>query len=658
MSTPDVAAEGEILEEDYEESAPRGHGPGFGGGGGKPKAFGPSFKRMMGLLSGHGWGLSFVALLAAGGVALTVAAPKVLARATNLLFAGFVSSRIPAGTTTAEAVAMLRAQGENEMANIVETMNVIPGQGVDMGQLGVVLLIVIALYTSAAVLLWAQGYILNRIMVKSIWKLRERVEQKINRLPISYFDKMRRGDLISRVTNDIDNITNTLQQSLSGAVTAVFTIVGVLAMMLSISWQITLIVLTGLPLIGLIFFVIGPRSQRAFTTQWKKVGRLNARVEESFSGHALVKTFNQEAEFDEAFGVENEELYQASFRAQVFSGVMMPSSQFVGNLVYVAVAVVGGVMVAGGTMTLGNVQAFIQYAHQFNEPVSQLGGMAVSVQSGVASTERIFEILDAEDETPDCADPEAPNPGAGKIAFEHVRFSYYPDKPLITDLSFEVEPAQTVAIVGPTGAGKTTLVNLLMRFYELDGGKIMVNGQNIADLTRNAVRARTGMVLQDPWLFEGTIRDNIRFGNESATDEQIEAAAKATYVDHMIESLPNGYDTLLEEDGSNLSAGERQLLTIVRAFVAEPSILILDEATSSVDTRTELLLQNAMNALREGRTSFVIAHRLSTIRDADLILVMEDGDIVEQGTHAELVSTHGAYWKLYNAQFHGAQGDE
>lgn len=658
MSTPDVAAEGEILEEDYEESAPRGHGPGVGGGGGKPKAFGPSFKRMMGLLSGHGWGLSFVALLAAGGVALTVAAPKVLARATNLLFAGFVSSRIPAGTTTAEAVAMLRAQGENEMANIVETMNVIPGQGVDMGQLGVVLLIVIALYTSAAVLLWAQGYILNRIMVKSIWKLRERVEQKINRLPISYFDKMRRGDLISRVTNDIDNITNTLQQSLSGAVTAVFTIVGVLAMMLSISWQITLIVLTGLPLIGLIFFVIGPRSQRAFTTQWKKVGRLNARVEESFSGHALVKTFNQEAEFDEAFGVENEELYQASFRAQVFSGVMMPSSQFVGNLVYVAVAVVGGVMVAGGTMTLGNVQAFIQYAHQFNEPVSQLGGMAVSVQSGVASTERIFEILDAEDETPDCADPEAPNPGAGKIAFEHVRFSYYPDKPLITDLSFEVEPAQTVAIVGPTGAGKTTLVNLLMRFYELDGGKIMVNGQNIADLTRNAVRARTGMVLQDPWLFEGTIRDNIRFGNESATDEQIEAAAKATYVDHMIESLPNGYDTLLEEDGSNLSAGERQLLTIVRAFVAEPSILILDEATSSVDTRTELLLQNAMNALREGRTSFVIAHRLSTIRDADLILVMEDGDIVEQGTHAELVSTHGAYWKLYNAQFHGAQGDE
>lgn len=658
MSTPDVAAEGEILEEDYEESAPRGHGPGSGGGGGKPKAFGPSFKRMMGLLSGHGWGLSFVALLAAGGVALTVAAPKVLAQATNLLFAGFISSRIPAGTTTAEAIAMLRAQGENEMANIVETMNVIPGQGVDMGQLGVVLLIVIALYTSAAVLVWAQGYILNRIMVKSIWKLRERVEQKINRLPISYFDKMRRGDLISRVTNDIDNITNTLQQSLSGAVTAVFTIIGVLAMMLSISWQITLIVLTGLPLIGLIFFVIGPRSQRAFTTQWKKVGRLNARVEESFSGHALVKTFNQEAEFDEAFGVENEELYQASFRAQLFSGVMMPSSQFVGNLVYVAVAVVGGVMVAGGTMTLGNVQAFIQYAQQFNQPVSQLGGMAVSVQSGVASTERIFEILDAEEETPDCADPEAPNPGAGKIAFEHVQFSYDPNKPLITDLSFEVEPAQTVAIVGPTGAGKTTLVNLLMRFYELDGGKIMVNGQNIADLARNAVRARTGMVLQDPWLFEGTIRDNIRFGNESATDEQIEAAAKATYVDHLIESLPNGYDTLLEEDGSNLSAGERQLLTIVRAFVAEPSILILDEATSSVDTRTELLLQNAMNALREGRTSFVIAHRLSTIRDADLILVMEDGDIVEQGTHAELVSAHGAYWKLYNAQFHGAQGDE
>ena len=490
-----------------------------------------------------------------------------------------------------------------------------------------------------------------------MWKLRGEVEDKINRLPLSYFDRVRRGDLISRVTNDIDNITQVMQQSLSGAITNTLTVIGVLAMMLSVSWKLTLIALVALPLMGVIFGLIGPKAQKSFATQWLKVGRLNARVEESFSGHSIVKVYGQQGNFEEQFEKENEDLYRASFRAQFLSGLMMPSMNFIGNLVYVGIAVVGGVMVAGGTMLLGSVQAFIQYSSQFNHPLAELGGMAVSVQSGTASTERVFELLEAPDETPD--PPNAPKPvkGQGRITFENVKFSYNPEKPLIEDLSFTVEPGQKVAIVGPTGAGKTTLVNLLMRFYELDGGKITVNGQNIADLRRDDVRRRTGMVLQDPWLFAGTIRANIRYGNEEATDQQIEAAAKATYVDRLVAQLPLGYDTELDEDATNLSAGERQLLTIARAFVAHPSILILDEATSSVDTRTERMLQKAMVALQSGKTSFIIAHRLSTIRDADLILVMEDGHIVEQGNHEQLIEAKGAYYRLYNSQFEGAAHD-
>jgi ATP-binding cassette subfamily B protein len=449
-----------------------------------------------------------------------------------------------------------------------------------------------------------------------------------------------------------------MQQSLSTVVTSVLTVVGVLIMMFSISWQLAIVALISLPLMAVIFGVIGPRSQKAFGMQWRKVGRLNARVEESFSGHALMKVYGREADSREKFQVENEELFQASFRAQFLSGIIMPGMMFIGNLTYVGIAVLGGLMVASGQLRLGDVQAFIQYSQQFTQPLSELGGMAAVIQSGTASAERVFELLDAEEQEPDATDAPRPRGGAGVIEFDHVRFSYTPERPLITDLSFRVEPGQTVAIVGPTGAGKTTLVNLIMRFYELDGGRILLDGQDIAEFSRDDVRSRTGMVLQDPWLFAGTIRDNIRYGRESATDEEIVEAAVATRVDRFVHSLPEGYDTVLDEDASNVSAGEKQLITIARAFVAQPTVLILDEATSSVDTRTELLLQHAMAALREGRTSFVIAHRLSTIRDADLILVMEHGDIVEKGSHDELIAAEGAYWRLYRSQFEQAVADE
>ncbi|MGO1411122.1 MAG: ABC transporter ATP-binding protein, partial [Microbacterium sp.] len=516
----------------------------------------------------------------------------------------------------------------------------------------------ILVYVVGSLLQWVQGYIINVVMVRTMWRLREQIEQKINRLPLRYFDKVQRGELISRVTNDVDNMTQTLQQSLSGAITSLLMVVGVVGMMFSISWQLALVALVSLPLIGIIMGVIGPKSQKAFQMQWRKVGRLNSRVEESFSGHALVKVFGREKEISDAFREENEELYQASFKAQFLSGVMMPSMQFVGYLTYAGIAVLGGLMVASGQIRIGDVQAFVQYSQQFTQPLTELGGMLPVVQSGTASAERVFDLLDQDEQDPDDDDaPTAPAGGAGVIEFRNVSFSYTPEQPLIDDLSFRVEPGETVAIVGPTGAGKTTLVNLLMRFYDLDGGAILLDGQSIGEMARGDLRSRTGMVLQDPWLFAGTIRDNIRYGNENATDEEILEAAEATYVDRFVHSLPDGYDTVLEEDAANVSAGERQLITIARAFLRRPQVLILDEATSSVDTRTELLLQQAMAALREGRTSFVIAHRLSTIRDADLILVMEHGSIVEQGSHDELITRRGAYWRLYQSQFEHAAVD-
>ena len=625
---------------------------------GKANAFWPSFTRMLALLAPFRIQLAVAGLASVVSVVLAVIAPKVLGRATNIVFEGAISSRLPAGATKEQAIESLIASGHGEMADMVRAMDLLPGAGIDYGALGRVLLIALAVYIGSAVLSWLEGFILNRITIRAMLRLRADVEAKIHHLPLSYFDRVQRGELLSRVTNDIDNITNTLQQSLSGALRAILTVLGVVAMMLSISWKLTLAALVILPLMAVMFGVIGPRSQKAFTVQWAKTGRLNVRVEESFSGHALVRTYGRMRDSRERFDAENEELYRAGLRAQFLSGLMMPIMQVIGNLAYVVIAVLGGFMVAGGSLRLGDVQAFIQYSQQFSQPLGELGGMATAVQSGTASAERVFELLDAEEERPDdvndagSAPQEAPRPAhGGVIEMDRVRFSYDPDVELIRDLSLRVEPGQTVAIVGPTGAGKTTLVNLLMRFYEVDGGRITLDGVDISAMRRRDVRARTGMVLQDPWLFQGTIRENIRYGRPGASDEEVEAAARACYVDHTVRALPEGYETVLEEEAANISAGERQLLTIARAFIADPAVLILDEATSSVDTRTELLVQRAMGALRRGRTSFVIAHRLSTIRDADTILVMERGDIVEQGSHAELLERGGTYARLHAAQF-------
>jgi len=644
---------------------------------GKAADFKASFGRMIGLLGPYKPALFAVVLLSVASVALTIWAPRIFGRATDLVFSGFVSRQFPPGVTAEQAILGLRAAGQERLADMVAAMpNLTPGVGIDFTALRNTLLMLLGIYAIAALLSWAQGFIINIIMVKAMWRLRENVEAKINRLPLAYFDQTPRGDLISRVTNDIENITSTMQQSISGVITAVLTLVGVIAMMFHMSWRLALLALIVLPIMGVVFGVIGPKSQKAFGVQWRKVGRLNARVEESFSGHALVKTFGRRQDFQNNFAKDNADLYDASFKAQFLSGIMMPAMFIVGNLQFIAIAIAGGLSVANGAMTLGGLQAFMQYTQMSMDPMAQLGSMIATVQSGTASAERVFELLDADEQTPDAAtvpavepvetigaaptpvNPPAKGNNEGNIAFQNVKFAYEPEKPLIEDLSFQVHPGQTVAIVGPTGAGKTTLVNLLMRFYELDGGAILIDGVNTSDLTRGELRDKTGMVLQDTWLFAGTIMENIRYGRQDATDAEVIAAAKATYVDRFVHSLPDGYQTVLEEDAANLSAGERQLITIARAFLSDPQILILDEATSSVDTRTEKLLQSAMAKLRHGRTAFVIAHRLSTIRDADLILVMEQGDIVEQGDHETLIAKDGAYARLYNSQFSGAFADE
>jgi ATP-binding cassette subfamily B protein len=488
-------------------------------------------------------------------------------------------------------------------------------------------------------------------------RLRSLVEDKLNRLPLRYVDGQPRGDMLSRVTNDIDNLSQNLQQTLSQMLQSLLTIIGVMVMMLTIDVVLALVAIVTIPISLVLIRFISSRSRTRFIDQWDHTGVLNGQVEEVFTGHELVKVFGRSADAQRIFDEENEQLFQSSFMAQFISGTIQPTMMFVGNLNYLAIAVLGGLRVASGTMTLGDVQAFLQYSRQYTQPLTQLASMANLLQSAIASAERVFELLDAPEESADSDTPLIDVQPRGRVEFEHVRFSYTPDRPLIEDLSLVAEPGQTVAIVGPTGAGKTTLVNLIMRFYEIDGGTIRLDGLDTAQMTRRDLRSNIGMVLQDTWLFGGSIKENIAFGNLDATDEQILEAATATYVDRFVRTLSDGYDTQLDDEKGSVSAGEKQLLTIARAFLANPTILILDEATSSVDTRTEVLIQRAMAALRSNRTSFVIAHRLSTIRDADIILVMENGSIVEQGNHDELLAKKGAYHDLYNAQFSAAAVD-
>ncbi|MGH3502804.1 MAG: ABC transporter ATP-binding protein [Nocardioidaceae bacterium] len=601
--------------------------------------------------------VTFVTALAIISVSMTVLGPKILGRATDVIFSGVMGQRLPEGITKQEAIAGARAAGHDNIADMLSGMDVVPGQGIDFHSLGLVLLGVLGLYLGASLLAWLQGYLLNDAVQHTVKRLRSDVEDKLNHLPLQYFDRQPRGELLSRVTNDIDNIQQTLQQTMSQLLTSLLTMIGVVVMMVVISPLLALIALVAIPLSILVTKQIARRSQKLFMAQWTHTGTLNGQVEEAFTGHELVKVFGRRREVEQEFQEKNEELFKASFGAQFVSGIIMPSMMFIGNLSYVAVAVAGGLRVAAGAMTLGDVQAFIQYSRQFTQPLTQVASMANLLQSGVASAERVFELLDAEEQIPDPRDASPVSEPRGRVEFEDVSFRYEPDKPLIDDLSLVAEPGHTIAIVGPTGAGKTTLVNLVMRFYELDAGRITLDGVDVTAMNRQDLRSQVGMVLQDAWLFGGTIRDNIAYGNLEATDEQIHQAAEATFVDRFVRSLPDGYDTVIDEEGNNVSAGEKQLLTIARAFLANPSLLILDEATSSVDTRTEVLVQHAMAALRSDRTSFVIAHRLSTIRDAHLILVMEEGRIVEHGTHQELLESEGAYYRLYMAQFRGEMVD-
>jgi len=584
----------------------------------KSKNFALTAKRLARRMGRETWLVFLILLMAVSSVALIVSGPRILGHATDIIFDGLVQRD---GIT-----------------------------GIDFGRLHRTLELAIGVYMLSYVLAYGQSFLLAGVVQRTMFKMRRDVEAKIHRLPLSYIDKNSRGDLLSRATNDIDNIAQSLQQSLSQLVVSLLTIVGVIFMMFTVSVVLAVIALTVIPLSLWTMSIIAKRSRAKFISQWNYTGQLNGLVEEAFTGHAIVKVFGRQQEVEERFKNLNDELFKAANSAQFISGAIQPATMFLGNLNYVAIAVVGGIRVATGTMSLGDVQAFVQYSRQFTQPLTQAASMANVLQSGVASAERVFELLDAEEQSADVGSID-PSPTIGRVEFDKVTFSYDPNRPLITDLSFVAEPGTTVAIVGPTGAGKTTLVNLIMRFYELNGGRIVLDNRNIAEMPRQELRSKIGMVLQDTWLFNGTIRENIAYGNPGASDEQIRTAAKATFVDRFVQTLPEGYDTILTGESGAVSAGEKQLLTIARAFLADPAILILDEATSSVDTRTEVLIQKAMNALRKERTSFVIAHRLSTIQDADIILVMENGSIVEQGSHEALLAAHGAYYRLYQSQF-------
>lgn len=625
--------------------------------------------RLVHYLLASPWRVIVMVLAGMTAVAMIVIGPKVMGEATNVLFEGLLGSMLvkmgaKPGTPKQAVVTYLQSRGQDKFARMIDSMNVQVGVGIDWGRFGTILMFVIGIYLVSILVRLVQNFLMTRLVSDAVYTMRRQIEDKLDRLPLQYFDRTPRGEVMSRTTNDIDNISGTLQQILGELLFSVFSIIGAFIMMLTISPLLTLIAFVIIPVMALCAGIILKKTQPQFTRQWIRTGQVNSHVEEMFSGHMVVRAFGHQHKAEEEFEERNQELYQASFKASFFSALVTPMSTFFGNLSFVIVVIIGGVHVLNGSMSLGGLQAFTQYTRQASQPIGQLASMGTMLQSSLASCRRVFDFLDEAEEVPDIEHPdhlgqETGGKVEGHVRFDHVRFSYDPAEPLIKDLSIEAKPGQTIAIVGPTGAGKTTLVNLLMRFYEIQGGRITIDGVDTSRVTRHDLRSHFGMVLQDTWLFDGTVRDNLLYGldeGQTIPEQTMIEGAKATHVDEFIRKLPQGYDTVLNEDSSELSQGERQLMTICRAFLSDPDILILDEATSSVDTRTELLVQQAMNTLRKGRTSFVIAHRLSTIRDADLILVVNHGSVVEQGTHDQLLERGGAYASLYNSQF--TKGEE